>query len=50
MGLLIIHNTVNNLKYICDETISETQYDEESNTIIMCKKDWEKYIKELKGE
>ena len=43
MGLLIIRNTVNNLKYICDETISETLYDEESSTIIMCKKDWEKF-------
>lgn len=44
MGLLIIHNKVNNLKYVCDETISKTQYDEEGNTIIMCKKDWEKFI------
>ena len=50
MGLLIIHNTVNNLKYVCDETISETQYDEESNTIIMCKNVWENFIKELKSE
>ena len=46
MSLLIINNTTKNLKYICDETISETKYDGENNTIIMCKKDWEKFIKE----
>ena len=46
MGLLIINNTTNNLKYVCDETISETLYDEGSNTIIMCKNDWENFISE----
>ena len=45
-----IYNVVNGLKYICDETVSKTTYDEENSTIRMAKKDWEQFVKELKGD
>ena len=40
-----IYNVVNGLKYIYDETVSETTYDEENSTIRMTEKDWEKFKK-----
>ena len=42
-----IFNTVNSLKYVLDEDITKSTYDEENSTIRMCKKDWEKFKKEL---
>ena len=42
-----IYNTVNGLKYVLDEDITKSTYDEENSTIRMTKKDWEKFKKEL---
>lgn len=41
-----IYNLINGLKYIYDETVTTTTYDEENSTIRMIKKDWEKFKKE----
>ena len=38
---------VNGLKYIYDETVLETTYNEKDSTIRMTKNDWEKFKKEL---
>lgn len=42
-----IYNIVNGLKYVYDENIAKTTYDEENSTIRMTRKDWEKFKKEL---
>ena len=42
-----IYNVVNGLKYICDETVSKTTYDEENSTIRMTRSDWEEFKKEV---
>lgn len=43
-----IYNILNGLKYIYDETVTKTTYDEKNSTIRMTKKDWEKFKKEIK--
>ncbi len=45
-----IYNIVNRLKYILDETVTKTTYDEENSTIRMTLKDWEQFKKELKSK
>ena len=42
-----IYNVVNGLKYVYDETVSKTTYDEENSTIRMTWKCWKKFKKEL---
>ena len=42
-----IYNVVNGLKYVCDETLTKSTYDEENSTIRMTRKDWKQFKKEL---
>ena len=42
-----IYNVVNGLKYVYDETVTKTIYDEENSIIRMTEKDWKKFKKEL---
>lgn len=42
-----IYNFMNGLKYIYDDNIEKSTYDEENSTIRMTKKDWEKFKKEV---
>lgn len=42
-----IYNVVNGLKYIYDETVTKTTYDEENSTIRMTLKDWNRLKKEV---
>ena len=45
-----IYNLVNGLKYIYDETVEKTTYDEKESTIRMTKKDWEYFKKQINWE
>lgn len=45
MSELIIIDTIKGLKYICDEAIEETFYDEKNSTIRMTLNDWGKFVK-----
>jgi len=40
-----IYNVVNGLRYILDETVTKTTYDEKESTIRMTRKDWEQFKK-----
>ena len=42
-----IYNVVNILKYVYDETVTKTFYDEENSIVRMTKKDWEQFKKEI---
>ena len=45
-----IYNIINGLKYVYDETVAKTTYDEENSTIRMTKEDWIQFKEELKGK
>ena len=42
-----IYNIINGLKYVYDEAITKTTYDEKNSTIRMTKKDWKQFKKEI---